>query len=185
MFVLLLLSSLNGLCFVPDEAFTFDFNVKTVQMPRFHEEKIFRAVELLKEVFASPEFRNKILGHRYRGQRSFYQNRGLSNFEIYHLILNGTEKLYPVRNNAMDVEIELYADFNSRVLGFTLPRSRRIWMNKKYFLKFTPAEIAANLTHEWLHKLGFDHERERTEARKFSVPYAIGYIVKELAQELE
>lgn len=183
--VLLLLPTLEGICFVPNEAFTFDFNVKTIQMDRSHEDKLSLAVELLREVFVSPEFKERILKHRFLGRRVFSFNRGYSNEEIYHLILSGKERLHPVRNNAMDVEVELYADFESRVLGFTVPGSRRIWMNKKYFLKFTPSEIAANLTHEWLHKLGFDHERERTEDRKNSVPYAVGYIVKELAQELE
>ena len=183
--ILMMLSVLNAHSFVPTEALTFDFNVKTVRMHIKHEEKLQRAIELLREVFASPEFRKRIITHRYLGRRGFYLSRGFSNMEIYQLILNGTERLYPIRNNAMDVEVELYADFESRVLGFTVPRSKRIWMNKKYFLKFSPAEIAANLIHEWLHKLGFDHERDRTEARKYSVPYAIGYIVKELAQELE
>ena len=183
--ILIMLPAFHANCFVPTEALTFDFNIKTVQMHRTHEEKLQRAVELLREVFASPEFRKRILKHRYQGRLGFYLNRGLSNIDIYHLILNGTERLYPISNNAMDVEIELYADFESRVLGFTLPRSKRIWMNKKYFLKFSSAEIAANLTHEWLHKLGFDHEKERTGMRLYSVPYAIGYIVKELAQDLD
>lgn len=185
MMVLFFLTSLKGNCFVPNEAFTFDFKIKTIQMPRTYEERLARAVELLREVFASPEFRERILNHRFLGRRGFSLNKGYNNEEIYRLILSGTERLHPIRNNTMDLEVELYTDFESKVLGFTLPRSRRIWMNRKYFLKFSSAEIAANLTHEWLHQLGFAHARERTEERKYSVPYAVGYIVKELAQERE
>lgn len=171
--------------YVPTEAFTFDFNIKTVKMTRLKEAKLYESVELLRKVFASPEFKEKILKHRFKGRRTFHMNNGLSNNQIYRKILEGVERLYPYHNNAMDVEIELYSDFKSNVLGFTRPRTKRIWMNMKYFNKHTPSEVASNLTHEWLHKLGFDHERERHPDRKYSVPYAVGYIVKEIAREYE
>ena len=171
--------------FVPNEAYTFDFNVKTVRMGRVKEEKIERAVEILRQVFSSPEFKDRILSHQYLGRKRFAYNKGLSNQGIYKKILKGVERLYPYQNNAMDVELELFTDYSSNVLGFTRPRSKRIWMNTKYFDRHTPAEIASNLTHEWLHKLGFDHEREKSKYRKYSVPYAIGYIVKDLARGLD
>lgn len=183
-FILLLLVS-HVKAFVPAEAFTFDFNVKTSKMSRLKEDKLYQSVEILRRVFSSPEFRHKILQHRFRSRKAFHMNKGLSNAQIYQRILLGMEKLYPHYNNAMDVEIELYADFKSRVLGFTRPSSKKIWMNIKYFNKHTHAEVASHLTHEWLHKLGFDHERQRNTDRKYSVPYAVGYIVKELARELE
>ena len=170
---------------VPAEAFTFEFNIEPIRMDRKNENKLFEGVELLRKVFSSDEFRNRILKHKFNGRYSYAHNKGLSNRQIYKLLLKGTERLLPYENNAMDVEVELYTDYRSKVLGFTLPRSRRIWMNRKYFYKHTPAEVASHLTHEWLHKLGFHHEKERTEDRKFSVPYAIGYIVKDLARELE
>lgn len=171
--------------FVPDEAFTFDFNVRTVKMGRIKERKLEQATDLLREVFASYEFKQKILNHRFRGRRSFYMNKGLTNAQIYRRILSGVERIYPYRNNAMDVEVELYSDFQSTVLGYTRPGTKRIWMNTKYFNRHSRAELAAHLTHEWLHKLGFDHERKRHPDRKYSVPYAIGYIVKDIARELE
>lgn len=171
--------------FVPDEAYTFDFNVRTVRMGRMKERKIEEAVDLLREVFASHEFKQKILNHRFQGRRSFYMNKGLTNGQIYRRILSGVERIYPYRNNAMDVEVELYSDFQSRVLGFTRPGTRRIWMNTKYFNRHSRSELAGHLMHEWLHKLGFDHERKSSPYRKHSVPYAIGYIVKKIAREIE
>lgn len=170
---------------IPKEAFTFDFNVTTIRMSRMKEEKLYDSIELLKQVFSSPEFKQKILKHRFQGRQRFAHNRGLTNRQIYHRILKGVEKLYPYYNNAMDVEVELYTDFKSNVLGFTRPSTRRIWMNTKYFNKHSRAEVASHLTHEWLHKLGFDHERERSADRKYSVPYAIGYIVKDIAGKLD
>lgn len=170
---------------VPEEALTFDFNVRTFKMTRIKEDKLFRAVDLLREVFSSYEFRKRVLNHRYFGRRGFAQNRGLSNHQIYRKILQGMETRYPYRNNAMDVEIELYSDYKSNVIGYTKSRSRRIWMNNKYFNRHSASEVAAHLTHEWLHKLGFDHEKEKCDNRKYSVPYAIGYIVKDLARKYE
>lgn len=182
-FILLIASPVRA--FVPTEAFTFDFNIRTVNMGPVKQQKLYSSVELLQYVFASEEFRERILNHEFNGKKSFHMNKGLTNREIYEKILEGVEKLHPEDNNAMDVEIELYSDFESSVLGYTYPRSKRIWMNVKYFNKHSASEVAGHLTHEWLHKLGFDHERERNEDRKYSVPYAVGYIVKELAKEIE
>jgi hypothetical protein len=182
---LLYVLAFESKAFVPSEAYTFDFNIKTLKMTRLKEHKLYSAVEILRQVFASPEFKQKILHHRFREKKSFHLNKNLSNLEIYNQILAGVERLYPYDNNAMDVEIELYSDFKSNVLGFTMPKTKRIWMNIKYFNKHSPAEVAAHLTHEWLHKLGFGHERERSRDRRFSVPYAVGYIVKELARDYE
>lgn len=183
--MVLIFSSQVDAVVVPTEAYTFGFNIKTIRMERQKEAKLDKAVMLLQEVFASPEFKKRILSHRFNGKRRFAMNKGLSNAEIYRRIIKGVERLHPYANNAMDVEIELYSDYNSIVLGFTNPRSKRIWMNRKYFNKHSPAKLASHLTHEWLHKLGFDHEREKCHNRKYSVPYAVGYIVKDIAKNYE
>jgi len=169
---------------VPKDAYTFDFNVKTIRMSRMKERKIDHSIDILREIFASPEFKRRILSHKFNGRYQFAMNNGLSNSQIYRRLLKGIEKLHPYENNAMDVEVELYTDFESLVVGYTNPRTRRIWMNTKYFNKNTPAEVASHLTHEWLHKLGFGHERNKCLNRKYSVPYAIGYIVRDLAKRI-
>lgn len=170
-----------GASIVPKEAYTFDFNLKLIRMSRMKEDKIYKATDLLREIFSSSEFKRRVLNHRFNGKKSFAFNKRLSNRQIYEKILMGVEKQIPYRNNAMDVEIELYTDFESNVLGFTRPNTKRIWMNRKYFDKYCEGKVASHLTHEWLHKLGFDHEREQTWSRKYSVPYGIGYIVKDMA----
>ncbi|WPU64122.1 hypothetical protein [Peredibacter starrii] len=181
--LLTLLFSFNSFAVVPEAAYTFEFNVKMLRMSRTREDKVNEAIELLRKVFTSPEFRRRILNHRYNGRKGFANNRGMSNLQIYNAILAGVEKLKPMRNNAMDLELELYTDHDSKVMGYTLPRSKRIWMNTKFFNRHTPANVASNLTHEWLHKLGFDHDYKATWKRQYSVPYGIGYIVRELARK--
>lgn len=169
--------------FVPKDAYTFDFNVRTIGMGRMRERKIDRSIDILREIFASPEFKRRILRHKFGGRYRFWKNKGLSNAQIYRRILSGVEKLHPYNNNAMDVEVALYTDNQSQVVGYTNTRTKRIWMNTKYFNRHTPAEVASHLTHEWLHKLGFGHEKARCKERRYSVPYAVGYIVRDLAKK--
>jgi hypothetical protein len=170
---------------VPKSAHTFDFNIQTIQMSHRSEAKIDRAIDLLRQVISSEDFRDQVLNHRYLWRRTFVANKGLSNHQIYELILKGAETIYPYANNTMDLEVQMFTDLGSNVLGYTKPKTRRVWLNSKYFFINGPAKLAGILVHEWLHKLGFDHDYEFTLIRRFSVPYAIGYIVRDLAQKIE
>jgi hypothetical protein len=153
-----------------------------VNFPQEHEAKVYQAIDLIKKVVSSNEFRERILSHTYEGKKIFVDNKGLSNEQIYQLILEGSETLIPEKNGRMDVELELYQN-TSNTIGYTYPHTSRIWMNSKYFNKYTPVQVADNLFHEWLHKLGFDHAIKYTQRRNYSVPYAIGYLMEELAHK--
>jgi hypothetical protein len=169
---------------VPQEAYTFDYNVDMTNMERRSEEKVLKSLELLREVLATDEFRRRVLDHQFRGGRAFSYNNGLSNKQVYAKIFEGAEILYPVKNNMMDLEVRLYTDHNSNTIGYTWPLSFKIWMNTKYFYKRRISQIAGTLVHEWLHKLGFDHEREFTAERNYTIPYAIGNLVQEIADKM-
>ncbi len=117
--------------------------------------------------------------------RQFADNQGLSNEAIYKKILAGSERMTSHGpNNTMDLEIELYTDHDSITIGYTYPSIVRIYMNRKYFNKFRPYQVADNMMHEWLHKVGFGHSVKDTPERPYSVPYAVGYIVKGIAREM-
>ena len=148
------------------------------------EDKIKKAVNLIKKVISSTEFRDRILNYTYKEKKQFVDNHGLNNEQIYSLILDGAEQMGNRRkNNRMDVELELYHQVTSTI-GYTYPNTARIWINKKYFSRYTPIKVADNLMHEWMHKLGFSHDLSWNQDRDHSVPYAIGYIVEELAAKL-
>ncbi len=166
---------------VPDEALTFNTKVDLVNFESLRREKMEEAIEIIKLVIATEEFKNRILNHTYNGARTFVDNRGYTNAQIYKIMLDGAEKLQPTKNNAMDVEVELYTA-STNVVGYTYPSSRRIWVNTKYFDQYTPAGVAHNLMHEWMHKLGFDHSSSWNSARDYSVPYAIGDIMGEVGK---
>ena len=167
---------------LPDQALTFDTQVTLVNFDRDQEEKMNTAIEILKLVIATDEFREQILNHTYNGAKTFVDNGGLSNAQIYQVILDGAERLNGLRNNKMDVEVELYYESNN-IVGYTYPSTPRIWVNKKYFTSYTAAGVAHNLIHEWLHKLGFDHAATWSISRDYSVPYAIGNIVGKIGKK--
>lgn len=168
---------------VPDEALTFDTNLTLVDFNFEQEDKILEASELIKKVVASEQFKDAVINHTYNGVKTFVDNQGLNNTQIYNKFLQGAEKLTPARNNAMDVEVELYYE-NTNTIGYTYPNTKRIWMNTKYFNSYTSTQVASNLTHEWLHKLGFTHANTYSSSRSYSVPYAVGYIILKLIPQV-
>ncbi len=166
---------------VNSEAISWDADIYFVNFNEAQELKVRTAITLIKKVIASEEFRTRVLNHTYKGEKTFMDNGGFTNAEIYQQILDGAEEMgNTTKNNTMDVELELYYDATTTI-GYTYPNSGRIWMNTKYFDKYTPTKVSDNLTHEWLHKIGFTHATSYSTSRDYSVPYAIGYLVEELA----
>lgn len=167
---------------VPALALSFSTNVELLNFNDTQAEKYNQAVELVKLVVGTEEFRNRILNYTYDGAKQFSNNNGLSNAQIYQSILDAAEKLQPAKNNRMDLEVELYYENNS-VVGYTNGSTTQIWVNTKFFNNYKINSVAGNLFHEWLHKLGYGHDSASTARRPYSVPYAIGYLVADIAQD--
>ncbi len=177
-----IMSEVSASTGVPAEAQTFDVKATMINFTREQEDKVLEAIDLIKRVVSSDEFKDGVINNTYRGRRTFADNDGLSNEEIYQKILHGAETLSSSgRNNTMDLELELYYE-SANTIGYTFPNIVRIFMNRKYFNKFKPYQVADNLFHEWLHKLGFKHDVQSTNRRRHSIPYTIGYLVKKLAK---
>ncbi|MFP5384901.1 MAG: hypothetical protein ACLGHN_02395 [Bacteriovoracia bacterium] len=169
---------------IPREALNWDAELYLVNFNPTQEEKVRRAVDLIKKVVRTQEFKQRVLNYQYKGEKRFFDNHGFSNEEIYQKILDGAEMMGNTKkNNMMDVELELYHQ-KTTTIGYTYPNTVRIWMNKKYFNRYTPIKVADNLMHEWMHKLGFTHAVKWSKDRDHSVPYAIGYLVEELAAKI-
>jgi hypothetical protein len=169
---------------VPAQALSWNADVYTTNFSRVQEEKVKMAVELIKKVIASAEFKERVLNYTYNGHKKFFDNHDMTNEEIYQKILDGAEMMGNTnKNNTMDVELELYYQATTTI-GYTYPNTSRIWMNTKYFNKYTPNKVADNLMHEWMHKLGFTHAITWSKERDHSVPYAIGYLLEDIAARL-
>lgn len=169
---------------VPHEALIFDAKFELHDFDREDEEKVTKAIEIIKKVVGSKEFQTRVLDFTYKGKKQFVDNKGLTNGQIYTVLLDGKEDLKPEVDHEMDLELQLYYSWRSTV-GYTYPDGLRIWMNTKFFDYYTPSEVAGNVFHEWTHKLGFDHASSYSVSRDSSVPYALGYLIEELGKKYE
>lgn len=155
---------------------------------RTDKEKVNRAAEILETVINSQEFKQRVINFTYKGEKRFHQNKGLSNQEIYDNLMTGEEILMPRSTGIMNFDLSLYRSKNpwSKVKGYTTGDSMKIYMNKKFFRRasWTSNDVAANMAHEWVHKMGYSHDYRNNPDRPYSVPYAIGYIVGDIAREM-
>jgi hypothetical protein len=172
-------SSVDLTTALPNEAYTFDTNIDFLNTTTTQQDKFDQAIELIKRVVATEEFRTAVINHTYNGSKTFVDNGGYTNSQIYQKMLEGAETLQPLKNNTMDMEVELYYAATSTV-GYTNSGTTRIWVNTKYFNTNSFGGVAANLVHEWLHKLGFRHASSYTTSRDYSVPYAVGRMISRI-----
>lgn len=165
---------------VPSEALIFGASVSLTNFNASQEQKVLSAIEWIKKVVRTKEFKDRVYNFTYNGKREFVDNKGLSNERIYQIILDGAETLIPEVDNEMDLELELYTSNFTSTVGYTYPNVVKIWMNTKYFNNYTVAQVAGNVFHEWTHKLGFEHASSYSKSRDYTVPYGLGYLMVEL-----
>jgi hypothetical protein len=166
---------------VPNSALSWKADVRFLNFNEEQEEKVRKAIAIIRKIIVSEEFRDRVVNYTYEGKKTFVDNNGLTNEQVYETILKGAEKMGDTsENNTLNVELELY-NSKTTTIGYTYPSTTRIWMNTKYFDKYTPIKVSDNLMHEWMHKLGFNHAITWTSSRDHTVPYAIGYLIEELA----
>jgi hypothetical protein len=179
--------SLNSTIFAKSEN-GLDIEVHLRNFRDSDKEKLYRAVEVLREVINSKELKEQILNHKFKDDTTFHQNNNMTNLEIYNHLMTGAENLKPDADRVMNFDLTLYRSKNpwSSVKGYTLPDTMRIWLNKKFYRRtsWTPVDIAANMAHEWIHKMGFGHDFNYNSDRPFSVPYAIGDLVGKVARSM-
>ena len=151
-------------------------------------DKLVTATKLINVVVNSEDFKNAVLNFSYSGAKEFVQNLDMTNSQIYSYLMLGAEK-YPAQtsvDHVMNFDLELYTSnwFGRNTLGYTDITTKTIHMNTRFYDRAEPYEIAMNMVHEWTHKMGFDHDKQRTDRRDYSVPYGVGYIVRDLASKI-
>jgi hypothetical protein len=144
-------------------------------------QKLQASFRVLEKVVNSLEFKNRVINFKNRkNERAFASNMGLTNEDIYEIFMEGRETLQPETAGEMNFFLKLYYNRFSQVIGHTSKDTNTININWKFFKDFEPHQVASNLAHEWVHKIGFDH---RSASESDSVPYAIGNIVRELGEK--
>ena len=158
---------------------TFYHNVAFRNFSESNKQKVLVALEHLVAVVESDEFREVVLNFKdNKGRTGFLENNGLTNAQIYQVIMDGAEKLRPVADNTLDLDITWYYSWKNTV-GYTYADSPRIWVNSKFYSKYNAAQMSRNLFHEWTHKLGFGHV-SGTKNRPWTIPYGLGSKMEEL-----
>lgn len=153
----------------------------------------FRAgLAILEKVVNSQEFKDRILNFSYtfNGQiiNGFKLNKGMTNQQIYILFMSGWDKHNKAYDNDIDISTTIYYNRWTSTVGYTYPNTFKTWINTKFwsvFEKERRAGIAGNQGHEYCHNLDFDHAFKDNPTRKFTVPYAIGSIIYELAMDYQ
>jgi hypothetical protein len=139
-----------------------------------------KAVALIEQVINSEAFRKRIIDFSFNGKKKFNFNRGMKNEEIFNLLLSGEERYNNQADTELDFILEIGDECPQGVVGVTIGGKR----TKTYRCKLNEmnaAEYAGHLIHEYCHYLGFTHTKNHNATRKYTVPYAIGYIVRDLA----
>jgi len=142
------------------------------------------SIAKMAEALSSDEFKEFCLNYSYKGKwrkrvLGFRWDKGLERDGVYEKIMKGKEKLSGEEDNTANIFLKLSDKKKKGVLGYTKPNTRWQWIYPWFFKKRKVNKIAGNLAHEWMHKLGFSHERRRTKRRKYTVPYAVGYFVRD------
>lgn len=167
----------------PDSVPTERLSVVGMQITGFDGEKgvkLQSAFEVLEEVVNSEEFKERVINFKNKkGERAFASNKKLTNEEIYAAFMEGRETLQQNTPSEMNFYLKLYNKSWSRVIGYTSANTNLININWKYFKGNPVSGVAANLAHEWVHKLGFTH---KSASEHDSVPYGIGYIVGDMVK---
>lgn len=99
--------------------------------------------------------------------------------QVYDHIMTGREVLAKGVDYDMNISVELYEE-NSNTIGYTYSNSIWTWINNHFFKRYTSGQIAANVMHEWLHKLGYNHSSATDYS---SVPYSLGYLMNEMVDD--
>jgi hypothetical protein len=169
----------------PASVKTGHLNVVGMQVKGFNdsgEEKIKDAFRILEIAVNSEEFKERVLNFvNDKGEREFASNNGKTNEEIYQIFMEGRELLQEDTPGEMNFYLKQYYRPWSRVIGYTNGDTNVININYRFFKNYMPYDVAANLAHEWTHKIGFDHKSAQEHD---SAPYAIGYILGDIAEKI-
>lgn len=163
--------------------------------------KLIRARELFEIAVNSIEFRQKVLSYKhvessYTGRLWWkkwtsrevigFRETNLSNEAVYMAIMSGGESLSPESDQEADISVTV-ATGSRGVIGWTNPHTPMQWISS-WFINSSDVdavEIAGNLAHEWMHKIGFDHAFNYYNGRNDTVPYSVGEMIVSLARQVE
>ena len=158
---------------------------KVTGFPTAEKARVDASFAIIESVLNSEEFKNKVLNYKAGPDGFGYtSNRKMNNTQVYEFLMSGNELLGGSGTlGEMNFDLKRYWSswFTRKVIGYTNPgKSNIIYGNGRKYSGMDAIDIASNVTHEWIHLMGFYHD---SAADHDSVPYAVGYIVEDLARK--
>lgn len=169
----------------PEEDFKFNikFGGSSTYNTSARRVKYEKAIQVVQDVIRDPEFKKRVLAHTYGGKVGFASS-SKTPAQVYKHMMDGNETLQNTVDNEMDLEVRFYYANNSTV-GYTYSSVKYIYVNTKFFDSYKLSSVAANMIHEWLHKLGYGHDSSSTSRRPYSVPYGVGSIMRSIGDKYD
>jgi len=139
-----------------------------------------KVIPLLEKVANSHEFQDAIMGYKFKGHAV------ARNHEIYNKFRSGVDKFNEEPDNDLDLLLTMYYS-RRKVIGYTRKNTFHSWVNRRYYKYWLKSDkgfckIVGNIIHEYFHNLGYTHKKYWNRSRKHTVPYAAGYLARDLAR---
>lgn len=114
-----------------------------------------------------------------------FYNTDKKNSQVYEHLMTGQESNPKLSEVDQEADIFLKIDRNNggNVIGYTYPSSKWQYIYKWVLDKRDSTYIAGNLAHEWCHKMGYSHKKNKGPHRKHTVTYAVGNFVRRFHTE--
>lgn len=163
----------------------------------FERKKVINALNLMLLCVNSDEFHEFVTDTRNRVMRAEYhvgwwlwkkkkvllsnlfKETNKSDMDIMSSIYSAKEVLSSDIDNEIDLDMVIDRSWSFSTIGYTYADSEEQYIYDDFFYNAELWEISGNIFHEWTHKLGFKHQYKYYVGREFTVPYALGYFVRD------
>ena len=148
--------------------------------------------QIMEKVLNTADFKSAVLNFKTNGELTFSFKKNpfkhfdiYSNEQVYAMIMQAREGVGNMSDGVIDLYLTLEPGGDGQNLGYGLQDEKEIHTYTDFFDNpaTTDATLANHFTHEWCHKLGFEHAEYRwmdSNRDDCSVPYAIGNLVESL-----
>jgi hypothetical protein len=125
--------------------------------------RIQKILPVVEKVLNSAEFKDRVLKAKFTETKD-------SSLKVYETI----------NSWHWENEYEFKVNRNRRVVGWTYPSVKTVWINSRGFSSRSDSGIAGTICHEATHKMGYTHKSAKSHQ---SVPYSIGTICSQLYEK--
>tara|TARA_R110002020_G_C16169657_1_gene763976 strand:- start:129 stop:731 length:603 start_codon:yes stop_codon:yes gene_type:complete len=146
------------------------------------KEKAIICANRLLTIMQSNQFRDMILNM----DRNYWLKgeNGLdhySNLEIYNLLMSGAEEWNGIVDYEIDLVVDDYKKWWSKVKGYMIPGKKTVYVNTKFFDTMSKMKVCSNFGHEWCHTMGARHPKGKF--LRLSFAYFMNTVIEKLYNE--